>query len=88
MKFAKRFVDAFAEIIVAVLSCFDRVIFKGYLPFGGEEHLNSWVDYGLKMKRKDFLPWLEQHSQVLAEHAKTLAERAGRVHSPLCAPLI
>ena len=78
MKFATRFVDAFAEIIVAVLSCFDRVIFKGYLPFGGDEHLNSWVDYHLKMRRKDFLPFLEQHSQALVEHAQAVAERAGR----------
>ena len=78
MKFATRFLDKFAEIIVAVLSCFDRVIFKGYLPFGGDDHLNSWVDYALKMKRKDFLPWLEQHSQALVEHAKALAERSGR----------
>jgi hypothetical protein len=78
MTFAKRFVQSFAEIIVSVLTCFDRVIFKGYLPFGGEEHLNSWVDYGLKMKRKDFLPFLSQHSESLVDHAKALAERAGR----------
>ena len=78
MKFAKIFADTFAEIIVAVLSCFDRVIFKGYLPFGGDEHLNSWVNYVLKMRRKDFLPWLEQHSQPLVEHAKSMAERSGQ----------
>ena len=78
MNFAKRFVDTFAEIIVAVLSCFDRVIFKGYLPFGGDEHLNSWVDYVLKIRRKDFLPFLEQHSQPLVEHAQRMAERSGR----------
>ena len=52
MKFATRFLDRFAEIIVTVLSCFDRVIFKGYLPVGNNAHLNSCVDYGLKMKRR------------------------------------
>jgi hypothetical protein len=78
MRFAKRFVTAFAQNIVSVLSCFDRVIFKGYLPFGGDDHLNSWVDYALKMKRKDLLPWLEQHSQALVDHARALADRAGR----------
>ena len=36
MKFAKRFVEKFALSIVAILSCFDRVIFKGYLPFGDD----------------------------------------------------
>ena len=29
----KRFVDRFASLIVATLCCFDRVVFKGYLPF-------------------------------------------------------
>jgi len=78
MKFTKGFVEKLAGIIVSVLSCFDRVIFKGHLPFGGDDHLNSWVDYGLKMRRKDFLPWLEQHSQALVDHAKACADEAGR----------
>jgi len=81
MRFAKRFIAAFAQNIVAVLSCFDRVIFKGYLPFGGDGHLNAWVDHALKMRRKDFLPWLEQHSQALVDHARALAERAGRPYA-------
>ena len=34
MNFAKRFVGQFTASIIALLSCFDRVIFKGYLPFG------------------------------------------------------
>lgn len=78
MTFAKRFLHSFAEIIVFVLNCFDRVIFKGYLPFGGEEHLNAWVDRGLKMRRKDFLPFLQQHSEALVEYAKALAAQAER----------
>ena len=78
MKFATRFLDRFAEIIVAVLSCFVRVIFKEYLPFAGDDLWNSWVDYGLKMKRKDFLSWLQQHALVLVEHAKALAVRSPR----------
>ena len=78
VKFAKRFLEKFAVSIVAVLSCFDRVIFKGYLPFGNNARLNSWVDYGLKMRRKDFLPWLEQHSQTLVDHARAFADEQGR----------
>ena len=31
MKTLSRFVAKFTNLIVAVLSCFDRVIFKGYL---------------------------------------------------------
>jgi hypothetical protein len=31
-----RFAQKFASAIVSVLGCHDRVIFKGYLPFGGD----------------------------------------------------
>lgn len=78
MNFAKRFFQIFSGSIVAILSCFDRVIFKGYLPFGDEEHLNSYVDYLLKMRRMDFLPWLEKQSEKLVEHAKQVARKRGR----------
>jgi hypothetical protein len=77
-KFAPRFLERFAVCIVAVLSCFDRLILKGYLPFGDDDHLNSYVDRVLKMRRVDFVPWLEQHSQRLVEHAQELARREGR----------
>jgi len=40
------------------------VIFKGYLPFHGEQGLNDYVDRVLRMRRKDFLPWLKQHSDL------------------------
>jgi hypothetical protein len=78
VQFARRFVERFAASIVAVLSCFDRVIFKGYLPFGDDAHLNAYVDCVLHMRRKDFLPWLEQHSHTLVTHAQTLAAEQGR----------
>ncbi len=69
-----RFVERFTSSIVSVLACHDRVIFRGYLPFGGDEHLNRFVDHRLKIKRKDFLPFLEPQSQSLVEHAQTLAQ--------------
>jgi hypothetical protein len=78
MSFAKAFVDKFDSSIISVLGCFDRVIFKGHLPFGDEHHLNSFVDAGLRMRRKDFLPWLEKHSQRLVDHGKQLAEKYNR----------
>jgi len=78
MKSVNRFVAKFAALIVASLSCFDRVIFKGHLPFGDDVHLNSFVDYRLQMRRKDFLPWLEKRSGQLVEWAKQAAQAAGR----------
>lgn len=72
----RRFTEQFAAAIVSVLRCHDRVIFKGYLPFGGDGHLNNWVDGALKIRRKDFLPFVEQQSQALVEHAKKTAQQA------------
>jgi hypothetical protein len=72
------FVKKFAQVIVGTLSCFDRVIFKGHLPFGGDAHLNSFVDNVLGIRRKDFIPMLEKLSHRLVEHAKGLAQQAGR----------
>ncbi len=76
------FTEKFAASIVSVLGCHDRVIFKGYLPFNRDGHLNGWVDHALKMRRKDFLPFVEKQSQALVDHAKAEADKAG---VPLCA---
>lgn len=78
MKFANRFLAQFGDKVSGILSCFDRVIFKGYLPFHSEGALNSWVDYGLRVRRNDFLQQLDQRSGELVEHAKALAQKAGR----------
>jgi hypothetical protein len=72
------FVKKFAHVIIGALSCFDRVIFKGHLPFGGDAQLNAFVDNVLRIRRKDFLPMLEKLSAKLVDHAKSLAEAAGR----------
>jgi hypothetical protein len=72
-----RFVSRFTSSIVNVLSCFDRVIFKGYLPFHSDEQLNGFVDRVLKMRRVDFLPFVEAQSQTLVEHAQAMARQAG-----------
>ncbi len=77
------FTEKFASSIVSVLGCHDRVIFKGYLPFGRDEHLNGWVDGCLKMRRMDFLPFVEKQSQALVDHAKTQAAQAGVPYQPL-----
>jgi len=45
MKTLWRFVVKFTSLIVAVLSCLDRVIFKGYLPFTNGPALEVFVDH-------------------------------------------
>jgi hypothetical protein len=76
MRVATRFAAKFADSIVATLSCVDRLIFKGYLPFGGDQELNRFVDR-LGIRRKDFLPQLLPWSERLIEHAKSAAARQG-----------
>lgn len=78
-----RFAQKFADSIVNSLHCFDRVIFKGYMPFFGEDYLNGFIDGGLKIKRMDFLPLVERLSQELVDHGKKMAEEAGAPFHPL-----
>jgi len=59
----EKFLAKHKDSIVACLACFDRVIFKGYLPFGDDRHLNSFVDWHLKIPRKNFIPMVQTLSQ-------------------------
>src|SRR6185369_10671060 len=71
------FVAKFASSLIAVLGCHDRVIFKGYLPFSDEAHLNRFVDHTLGIKRKDFLAFAKEKAKILVTHAQDVAAREG-----------
>jgi hypothetical protein len=73
----EKFLAKHQESIVAYLGCFDRVILKGYLPFGDDRHLNSFVDWHLNIPRKNFIPMVQTLSQQLVEHARKTAEAQG-----------
>ena len=77
MKTLSRFVIKFTSLIVAVLSCFDRVIFKGYLPLTNGRALEGFVDCVLKIRRCDFMAFAEEQSKILVDFAKRLAQEAG-----------
>src|SRR4051812_2403938 len=77
MKTLSRFVTKFTNLIVAVLSCFDRVIFKGHLPINNGKALEGFVDHVLKTRRCDFMAFAQEKSEALVEHAKRLAREAG-----------
>ena len=61
MKTLSRFVAKFTNLIVAVLSCFDRVIFKGYLPITNQPALEGFIDHILKIRRGDFMDFAKMH---------------------------
>src|SRR3954451_10899599 len=71
------FLAKFASSLIAVLSCHDRLIFKGHLPFSDEAHLNRFIDHTLRIQRKDFPAFAEGKAERLVAHAKDLAARHG-----------
>jgi hypothetical protein len=71
------FLVKFAPSIIAVLGCHDRIIFKGHLPFSNEAHLNGFVDHTLRIKRTDFLAFVEAKAERLVKDAKDVAAREG-----------
>jgi hypothetical protein len=79
MKTVCSFFTKFASLILWVLSCFDRVIFKGHLPINHASELEKFVDYVLKVKRVDFAKkTAPQWSERLVEHAQRYARLHGR----------
>jgi hypothetical protein len=79
MKPVCSFVAKFATLISWVLSCFDRVIFKGHLPISRATEFERFVDYVVKIRRTDFLRVLApKWSDRLVEHAKGFAQKCGR----------
>src|SRR3954449_5357398 len=81
MKTLSRFVAKFTSLIVAVLSCFDRVLFKGHLALAAPHELERFVDCTLKVRRSDFMKTLaSQDSDRLVRHAQSGALKAGRTY--------
>jgi hypothetical protein len=82
MKTLSRFVVKFTSLIVAVLSCFDRVIFKGHLALSAPCKLEYFVDCVLKVRRGDFMKTLApQYSDRLVAHARNWAAKADRTYA-------
>jgi hypothetical protein len=81
MKTLSRFASKFTRLIVAVLSCFDRVIFKGHLALASPCELEYFVDRILNVRRSDFMKTMApQYSDRLVEHAQNRALKDGRTY--------
>lgn len=73
----KTFVKKHKSKITATLECFDRIIFKGHLPFSYPHAMQRFMDYhGILIK--DFKPFVLQQAQSLKSHAKNMAARNNR----------
>jgi len=71
------FLKRHASRIDGVLSCFDRIIFRGYLPICHQRGLLGWLHY-LQVKYRDFKHFAPSLAERLLQHAKGLAKAAGR----------
>ena len=81
MKTLSRFVAKFTSLIVAVLSCFDRVIFKGHLAVSAPCELEYFVDCVLRVRGSHFMKSMApQYSDRLVAHAQAWAKKAGRIY--------
>lgn len=81
----ERFARQYNELITGMLSCFDRILFKGYLPLGWGDAMEGFLArQGLRIK--DFAPWVQKQSHRVAEHAQRLAENSGRPYLYLNGP--
>jgi hypothetical protein len=77
MKTLTGFVTGFPSLIFAVLSSFDRVRFTGHRPISSATALEGFVDHVLRIRRCEFIAVAEKQSEIVVDHAKRLAERAG-----------
>ena len=76
-----QFLVKFASLIVCVLHCFDRVIFKGHLAMARPAELERFVDYVLRVRRCHFIKVLApQWSESLVEHAQRWARKHNRTY--------
>jgi hypothetical protein len=65
-----------ADNISGVLSCFDRVIFRGYLPLSYPQGLDGFL-YRQKVLLKDFKDYAPRIAQRVKDHVQGLVEQAG-----------
>lgn len=71
------FLTKHSHLINASLSCFDRLIFKGYLPLGYDSAMEGFLARrGILIK--DFGRFVKQQADLLQAHARAVAEQAGR----------
>lgn len=78
----EQFIVKHRDKITGVLSCFDRIVFRGYLPISYPEGMESFLNrQGILFK--DFKGFALACSETLKAHARETARKAGRPFVPL-----
>src|SRR5213594_3684372 len=73
----KQFIGKYEDRIHGVLSCFDRMLFRGYLPIMSGWAMAEFL-YRLKINFGNIKPFLLQNSERLKRHAEAMARQHGR----------
>jgi len=73
----EQFISKHAEKIQGTLSCFDRILFRGYLPFFSGAAFASFLDRR-GVRRQDLKCFLLRQAARLKQHALRMAAREGR----------
>ena len=71
------FVQRHADKITGILSCFDRLILKGHLPLSYPSGMEGFL-HRHRILIKDFPKLAKEQSARVKQHARQLAEQAGR----------
>jgi len=78
----KAFIDKYQDRIHGVLSCFDRMLFRGYLPI-----MSGWQMAQLfnnsKIRFRELKAFLVQHADRVRQHAIDVAKQEGRPYQYL-----
>src|SRR5215468_7351849 len=72
-----QFIAKHADNLQGVLSCFDRVLFRGYLPFFSSWAMASFLETR-RVHRRDVKRCVLTQACWLKDHARQMAAREGR----------
>ena len=73
----QEFIEAHQDKIAGVLSCFDRMLFRGYLPIQDGWAFAKFLGHH-QIRFRSLKDFLISRAEVAKRHAKRMAEQAGR----------
>ena len=79
----KEFTGKYENRIHGVLSCFDRMLFRGYLPIMPGWAMAEFLN-GLDLRFISLKPFLMENAQRVKEHALAMATEHNRPYEYLC----
>jgi hypothetical protein len=71
------FLKQYSHLITGVISCFDRLIFKGHLSISWADGMERFMA-SQQLKIMDFKRFVENNSRRIQQHAEATAKRLGR----------